>query len=198
MGDQNKHIIAEVAINSLIAQRKSPRAFSAEPVTQEELQTLFEAARWAASAMNEQPWRFIYATKENEEAYNRLLSCLAEPNQVWAKDAPVLMLTVAKTNYSGNNAPNSHAWHDIGLATANLVLQATELGLHAHMMGGYSATKAREVLGIPAGYEPVTMLAIGHIGDPEQLPEQLKARELAPRTRKPLEELVHEGVWQEK
>jgi nitroreductase len=187
----------KIAIHNLIEDRRSPRAFADRPVEQEQLETLFEAARWAPSAMNEQPWRFIYATKEDEKDFNRLFNCLVEGNS-WARNASALFVTVAKKTYDFNGNPNSHAWHDVGLATGNLLLQATELGLHVHLLGGFKADKAREVLGIPEGYEPVTMGAVGYIGDPETLPEALKARELAPRTRKPLQELVFRGKWAQK
>lgn len=185
----------KIEINELIQNRWSPRAFDNRPVEDEKLAALFNAASWAPSAMNEQPWRFVYATKENPEAYGKLLSCLVEANQVWAKEAPVLILTIAKTNYSNNGGPNAYAWHDTGLATAKMALQATELGLHLHIMGGYSADKAREVLGIPEGYEPVSMIALGYLGDASQLPDHLRAREGAPRNRKPLQELVINGTW---
>ncbi|MBC5995023.1 nitroreductase family protein [Pontibacter cellulosilyticus] len=188
----------KISIHNLIEKRWSPRAFSDTTVEQEQLETLFEAARWAPSAMNEQPWRFIYATKEDAEAYERLLSCLVEANQVWAKNAPVLFLSVAKTTYDFNGNANKHAWHDVGMATANLVLQATELDLHVHLMGGFSADTAREVLGIPEGFEPVSMGAVGYVGDPETLPEQLKTRELAPRQRKPLSQIAFNGNWEQK
>lgn len=127
-----------------------------------------------------------------------MLSCLAESNQVWAKKAPVLFLSVAKKEYDLNGKPNKHAWHDVGMATANLLLQATELDLHVHLMGGFDAEKARTLLGIAEGFEPVSMGAVGYLGDPDELPENLKQRELAPRQRKPLEELVFKGRWQQK
>jgi nitroreductase len=187
----------KIAIHDLIEERKSPRAFADTPVEEEQLEALFEAARWAPSAMNEQPWRFIYATKEDKENFERLFSCLVEGNS-WARKASALFVTVAKKTYDFNGNPNSHAWHDVGLATGNLLLQATDLGLHVHLLGGFKADKAREVLGIPEGYEPVTMGAVGYIGDPETLPEALKARELAPRKRKPLQELVFRGKWAQK
>ena len=186
----------KIAINNLIEERRSPRAFEDREVTEEQLESLFEAARWAPSAMNEQPWRFIYATREDAENFNRLFSCLVEGNS-WAENASALFVTVAKQTYDASGKPNSHAWHDVGLATGNLLLQATDLGLHVHLMGGYNAAKAREVLGIPEGYEPVAMGAIGYAGDPETLTDALKAREVAPRTRKPLEELVFKGTWKQ-
>ncbi len=178
----------------MIEKRKSPRAFQDKAVTEEQLESLFEAARWAPSSMNEQPWRFIYATKEAKEDFDRLFSCLMEGNS-WASEASALFITVAKTTLDRNGKPNKYAWHDVGLATGNLLMQATHMGLYAHLMGGFLADKAQEVLGIPDGYEPVAMGAIGYIGDPETLPEQLKERELAPRARHPLNELAFKGTW---
>ena len=186
----------KLEINALIEERRSPRAFEDREVTEEQLETLFEAARWAPSAMNEQPWRFVYATKQDKENFDRLFSCLVEGNS-WAQKASALFITVAKKSYDYDGSLNSHAWHDVGLASGNLLLQATDLGLHVHMMGGFKAANAREVLGIPEGYEPVAMGAIGYAGNPDTLPEALKKRELAPRTRKPLEELVFKGTWEQ-
>jgi nitroreductase len=188
----------DIDINHLIEKRWSPRAFEDKPVQKNQLLSMFEAARWAPSSMNEQPWRFIYATKDGKEAYERLFNCLVEGNQVWAKNAPVLFLSVAKKDYEKSGKPNSHAWHDVGMATANLVIQATSLGLHAHLMGGFSAQKAQETLSIPEEYEPVTMGAIGYVGEPEMLPDNLQERELAERNRKPLTDIAFNGKWDER
>ncbi|WP_347158502.1 nitroreductase family protein [Pontibacter chitinilyticus] len=183
-------------VHELIRSRKSTRAYSSEPVPAEDLQTLFEAARWAPSAMNEQPWRFIYAAKEdNSEGYNKLLDCLAEGNRIWAQQAPVLLLTIAKTTFTTNGNAYAHAWHDVGLATGNLLAQATEMDLYVHLMGGFSAEKATTLLQLPEGYQPVVMATVGYLGDVEQLSDSLKAREIAPRVRKPLSELVFNGTW---
>lgn len=186
-----------IATHTLIENRWSPRAFSSESVSNEQMEALFEAARLAPSAMNEQPWRFIYATKEDKEAFDRLGSCLVEGNS-WAKNAAALFISIAKTKYDFNGSLNKHAWHDVGLATGNLLLQATDLGLHIHLMGGFDAAKAQQVLGIPEGCEAVSMGAVGYVGDPESLPEGLKERELAPRKRKPLHELAFKGEWKQK
>ncbi|WP_377470067.1 nitroreductase family protein [Pontibacter silvestris] len=186
----------EIRIHDLIRNRRSTRAYSSKPVPAEALTALFEAARWAPSTMNEQPWRFIYADKnENPEGYNKLLECLFEGNSSWAQHAPVLILTIAKKGYSTLDVDYAHAWHDVGLATGNMLAQATELGLYVHLMGGFSAEKAVELLQIPEGYQPVVMATVGYLGDVNELPENLKAREAAPRTRKPLSELVFNGNW---
>lgn len=189
-------MVENANVHDLIRNRRSTRAYSAKPVSAENLHTLFEAARWAPSAVNEQPWRFIYADKnENPEGYQKLLECLAEGNRIWAQHAPVLLLTIAQTSFTASGSNYAHAWHDVGLATGNLLAQATELKLYVHLMGGFSEDKARELLQLPAEYAPVLMAAIGYLGDIAQLPDNLKAREVAPRTRKPLSELVFDGAW---
>jgi nitroreductase len=189
----------KIEIHELIAVRRSPRAFSGQPVEPEILQALFEAARWAPSSFNEQPWRFIYAAKDMPEEYSTLLDILSERNRQWAHSAPVLLLSIAKDTFTRNEKPNRHAFHDVGLAMGNLTLQATASGLYVHQMAGFDREKARETLQIPEGYEAVAMAAIGYpAGDPGDLPEPLKSLENAPRTRKSLEEIVYAGKWENK
>jgi len=181
-------------VHDLIAERWSPRAFSSEPVSREQLGSLLEAARWAPSCFNEQPWSFLVATRDDEEGFERLAVCLVEGN-AWARSAPVLMLSVARTTFERNDRPNRHAFHDVGLAVGNLVLQAQAAGLATHQMAGFDREKARTTLAIPAPFEPVAMIAVGHRGDPATLPKPLAEREHAPRTRKPLASLVHGARW---
>ena len=185
----------ESPVHDLIRRRRSPRAFAGRPVEPEKLRSLLEAARWAPSSSNEQPWAYLVATRENPEEFSRLLSVLVEGNRGWAQKAPVLMLSVAKLTFDRNGNPNRHAFHDVGLATANLVTQATAMGLAAHQMAGFDAEKAHEVFAIPEGWEPVTAIALGCPGDASALPGRLRDLELAPRTRKPLEEFVFTGRW---
>jgi nitroreductase len=185
----------EVQVHDLIKERRSPLAYSDRLVGNEELRSLLEAARWAASSYNQQPWHFIVATKEDPAEYERLLGCIVPGNAQWAGKAPVLMLSVAKLTYDANGAPNRHALHDIGQATAHLALQATALGLGVHQMGGFDVARAREVFSIPEGYEPVAAIAVGYPGDPEGLPEGLRVRARAPRTRRELGEFVFTGKW---
>ena len=180
-----------------IQRRWSPRAFADRPVQKEHLRRIFEAARWASSCFNEQPWQFMVATKDDPKEYERMLSCLVEGNQAWAKLAPVLMLTIAKSTFDHNGKGNPHAWHDVGLAVGNLVIQATALGLSLHQMAGILPDRIQEVYGVPQGFEPVTALALGYAGDPASLPEELGQRERAPRTRKPVEEFVFSGQWEQ-
>jgi len=182
-------------IHELLRERWSPRAFADRTVEPEKLRSLLEAARWAPSSFNEQPWSFIVATKEHPGEYERLLSCLVEGNIRWAQHAPVLMLSVAKLAFERNQKPNRHAFHDVGLAVENLVIQATALGLAVHQMAGFHVDKARELFSIPDGHEPVAALVLGFPGDPAGLPEDLRERERAPRTRKPLESFVFSGQW---
>jgi nitroreductase len=182
-------------IDDLLQKRWSPVAFSDQRVEQEKLCSVLEAARWAASSFNEQPWSFIVATKENQAQFDRLLSCLAEGNQQWAHNAPVLMISVAKLHFERNGVANRHAFHDVGAAAASLAIQATALGLFIHQMAGFDVEKARELFSIPEGHEPVAAIALGYKGDPSHLPEKLYQRELAPRTRKPLEKFVFSGSW---
>ncbi len=165
------------------------------PVPEEALRSLFEAARWAPSCFNEQPWRFLVARRTDPEAHEKLLSCLSEGNQRWAKQAPVLALSVARTTFTRNGKPNRHAFHDVGLAVAQLTLQATTTGLVVHQMAGFDPERARRLHAIPEGFEPVAVLAIGYPGEPDDLPEDLRERERAARSRRPQREFVFTGSW---
>ena len=185
-------------VEDFISRRWSPRAFADRPIEPAKLLSIFEAARWAASSYNEQPWHFICAAKPDLAEFERLLECLASTNQLWARNAGVLVFPVARLAFtSGSLAgkPNRHALHDVGLATANLIYEAMALGLFAHPMAGFSPEKLRELCAIPEGFEPVTAVAIGYPGDPESLPSPLKEREIAPRVRKPLSEIVPGARW---
>jgi len=182
-------------IHDLLRRRWSPLAFADRLVEPEKLRSIVEAARWAASSFNEQPWGFIVATKQDEPEWSRLLSCLVEGNQVWAKQAPVLMVSVVKLTFGRNGESNRHAWHDVGLAVGNLVVQATSLGLSVHQMAGILPDKVRELYGIPHGFDPVAGLALGYVGDPDSLPEPLHQREQAKRMRKPLAEFIFSTRW---
>ena len=183
-------------VHPLIAERWSPRAFADTPLGAAEVGSLLEAARWAPSCFNAQPWRFLVATRSGDpDGFERLASCLMDGNS-WAKAAPLLILTVAESNFERNGKPNRHAWHDVGLAAENLVLQAQAMGLVTHQMAGFDAARAREVLGIPEGFEPVAMVAVGHPGDPSTLPDPLGEREAAPRERKPLTAIAFGAGWE--
>jgi nitroreductase len=185
-------------IHEFLKRRWSPRAFSAQRVTPETLASLFEAARWAPSSSNEQPWHFLLATQDDPQEFQRLLGCLMEGNIRWVKLAPVLAISVTRLNFEEDNKPNRHAFHDIGLAVANLTVQATSMGLFVHQMAGLHPAKVKELYALPDGYEAVTALALGYPGDPASLPEDLGKRELNPRERKPLPTFLFQGRWGQK
>jgi nitroreductase len=190
-----KKAATDYPINELLAERWSPYAFDHRPVEEEDLCSLFEAARWAPSSYNEQPWSYIVATKQDSAEFERLLSCLVEGNQAWAKAAPVLALGIVKHKFSHNNSDNRAAVHDLGLAAGNLVIEATARGLCVHQMAGIVPEKAREIYQIPQNSDAWTAIAIGYKGDSSKLPDGLKARDMAERQRKPLSQFVFTGKW---
>jgi nitroreductase len=182
-------------IIELLKRRWSPRAFSDRMVEPEKLLSLFEAARWAPSSFNEQPWYFVLATREKPEEHAQLLSCLVEKNQEWARLAPVLMVSVAKLIFDRTGKPNRHAFHDLGMAVGNLLIQATALDLCVHQMAGFSMEKVAELYHIPREFEPVAVIAVGYGLDLEDLPEPVREFELGPRSRRPIPSFVFEGEW---
>ncbi len=173
----------EAQVITEIQLRKSRRAYADNRIEPDKIQSLFEAARWAPSSMNEQPWTYIYATKDQTELWNKLFSTLNDGNKTWAGNASLLILSLARKNFSRNDQPNGSAKYDLGGANAFLSLQATHLGLNVHQMGGYDRLKAKEVLNISDAYDFGVMMAVGYPGDTESLPEGLKQREVAPRER---------------
>jgi len=193
----DKQAITEHDILDVLADRWSPRAFADRPVESDKLRRLFEAARWAASSYNEQPWRYIVATKDNPKAYERLLSCLGEFNQQWAKTAPVLMLGFYKTTFSRNGKPNRCAPHDLGAASAQLTAQATALDLYVHQMAGIEMDVIHDTYDVPDDFEPLAALAVGYLGDPSVLPDKLEKQEYGERSRRPLNETVFGNGWGE-
>ncbi len=182
-------------IHELLAKRWSPYAFKDKPVPESDLRSLFEAARWAPSSYNEQPWSYIIATKEHLEEFERLLSCLVEANQVWAKAAPVLALGIVSLRFKRNDKINRAAVHDLGLATGNLLVEATARGLYVHQMIGILPDRAREIYEIPEGFEVWTGIAIGYRRDPAQPPDALEQRDMTPKLRKQLGEFVFASKW---
>ena len=183
-------------IHELLRARWSPRSFTGAPITAAQAASLFEAARWAASSNNEQPWHFFAARRDADpEGFARLLGLLTPNNQGWARNAALLACCVARLHFAATGKPNGTALYDCGAASAQLCLEATALGLAAHQMRGFDLDRARVELRIPEGHDPVAMIAIGHLGPPEALPEALAAREVAPRVRKPQAEIVHAAEW---
>ncbi len=190
-----KHAKPDYPIHELLSTRWSPYVFDERPIAAAELRSLFEAARWAASSYNEQPWHFIVATKDTLESFDRLVTCLVEPNQGWAKQAPVLALGVVCTEFRRNSKPNPVAIHDLGLAAATLTLEATVRGISVHQMSGILPDTAKKTYGIPDGYTAVTALAIGYSGDADKAPEQLGDFDRNARSRRPQEEFVFADGW---
>ena len=182
-------------LHSLISKRKSIVSFSPEIPVNEDLMLLFEAARWAPSSRNQQPWRFIYATREKQEEYDRFFNLLDEGNKNWVHSAPILALSVVEAISDYKNRPNRFAFHDLGMAIGNLLLQATAMGIFVHQMGGYDVEGARNAFDIPERFEPVAMMAIGYRGEIDHLPMELKRKELQKRTRRELGEFVFRGGW---
>jgi nitroreductase len=191
----HKPAATDFPVHDLIRHRWSPRAFADKPVEPAILASLFEAARWAPSSSNEQPWAYLVATKDNPEDFAKMVSVLVEFNADWAKNAPVLALAVSHLKFQSNGNPNRNAFYDTGAATILFSLEATARGLFVHQMAGFDPAKAKHVFEIPADWEPIAAFAIGYPGDPNSLSQKLQDREVAPRTRKPLAEFVMSGRW---
>jgi nitroreductase len=191
---QVKHAPAVDGVLPIFHQRWSPRSFADRDVAPAELAKVFEAARWAASSFNEQPWRFLVGVR-GSEAYKKIFNSLVPFNQAWATTAPVLILGAVKTRFSHNDTPNRVAFYDLGAASSYLTLQAAALGLATHQMAGFDPDAARKAFGIPEVYEIGAVIALGYQGEPAALPnEQFVAQEVAPRTRKELKEFVF-SAW---
>lgn len=167
----------------VIRNRRSIRSFSDKGIDKEQINVMFEAARWSPSAMNEQPWLYIYATRENEALYNAIAQSLMPGNKKWAEKAPLLIVSMARPYFLSNGKHNNSALHDTGMANLALSLQATAMGLHTHMMGGFDAALLKKSLNLPADLHVAVVIAVGYAGDPGVLPEDLKQREEGPRSR---------------
>jgi len=186
---------SDAPIHQLIRDRWSPRAFADQAIPDDVLRSLFEAARWAPSSNNEQPWAYIVARKDDKANFDKILGTLVEFNANWARNASALAITVAKLAFAQNHTPNRNAQYDTGAATALLSVEATAQGLFVHQMAGFDPEKARQAFAIPEGWEAIAAMAIGYPGNPDSLPPKLKDRELAPRTRKPIRDFVMTGSW---
>lgn len=185
-----------ITLDQALAERRSLRALSPRPIGGATLRRLFEAARAASSAFNEQPWHYVVFDGATPEEKRRVLDCMAPHNRAWAENAPVLMASVAQLGFRGRDGVNRHAFHDVGQANAHLALMAAELGLTAHLIGGFDAAAAQAALALPEGYEVVALVTVAYPGSPGDLPEDLRRRELAPRSRRPLDAFAFHGRWQ--
>ena len=184
----------EHPVHDLMQRRWSPRAFGAEPVTQEAVLSVLEAARWSASCFNDQPWSFLVGF-QGDETWQGIHDCLVPANQAWAGKAPVLMLSMAHEMFVQTGKPNRHAQYDTGQAVAALALQATDLGLYVHQMAGFDAEAARARFSIPGNQTPMAAIALGHPGEAGSLPEPLAERERGPRERVPVSTFTFAGQW---
>jgi len=184
---------ADHPIEALFLRRWSPRALSGEPVSPQDLNRLFEAARWAPSTFNEQEWRFLYARRDTPN-WPTFMSILAEPNQAWCKNAGALIVVLSKSTFTRNGKPNPVHTFDAGLASMNLLLQAASMGLVGHGMAGFDREKARTELKVPDDFSVEAMIALGHYGSPSDLPEQMRAGE-KPSDRKKIAEFSREGSF---
>ena len=184
----------EHPVLDVIRSRWSPAIYSPQPVETEKLLSILEAARWAPSSFNAQPWSFLVARKEEPEEFARMLSCLVPGNVAWAQHVPVLLISVAKLQFDHNGSANRHAFHDTGIATGFLMLQAAALGVLAHGMAGFDAAKARELYGIPQSHEAVAAIVLGYPGDEQGAPEELRKRNQR-KPRRTLNQFVFAGRW---
>ena len=184
-----------ISLHEPIRRRWSPRSFAPRLVERDKLERVLEAARWAPSCHNEQPWRFMVATKESPDAHKALLACLNDWNQGWAKSAPVLMLSFAVLKFARNQNDNLHAWHDVGLATAHLTIQAVAEGLFTHPMGGIEREVIFKTYHIPEHVAPVAGIALGYLDTVDAMPEEYREAETAPRVRRPARESFFSGDW---
>ncbi|MCK9255430.1 MAG: nitroreductase [Bacteroidales bacterium] len=183
-------------IYELIKSRRSPRGFFDKSISEEELSLMFDAAHWAASSYNSQPWRFIYADKEkNPELYNLILDLMVEFNKTWAKATPVLIVAMITTKHPKTGETLSHAKYDLGLAVGNMTIMAQSLGISLHNIGGFDQNKAREVLNLPDKIEPITIIAAGYGGLPGNLPLDIYKMEIMPRERLEINEIVFNKIF---
>jgi len=183
----------EAEVDSMFLDRWSPRALVDEPIPEHQVRSLFEAARWAPSCYNEQPWLFIYAVRREDR--ERFATALVEKNRLWATRAPLLIFVLTRRNFTATGKPNRHGAFDAGAAWMSLALQARKLGLYAHGMAGFDQEKAHEILGVPREeFEVMAAVAVGRRGDRSHLPDDLAAKE-APNTRKPLAEVALPGDY---
>lgn len=194
--EQIKEAMTKGDVPELIKRRWSPRAFTEKAISRADLRTVLEGAQWAASGLNEQPWRFILGLR-GDETYNKIFATLAPFNQSWAVRVPVLIVVVAKKTWSHSGAENRFGMHDVGAATASLSLTAGALGMHTHLMAGYDVAMSREAFSIPDDFESATTIALGYFGEHGMLGDSFRERETTARTRKPMSDFVFSGSFGE-
>jgi nitroreductase len=182
-------------VSDLIKNRKSTRSYTDEPVSEEKITSLFEATRWAPSSTNEQPWLYLYATNDQTELWNKFIEPLNEGNRIWVKDAPMLIFSLARKTFLRSGHSNAHAMYDLGGANALLALQAVALGMQTRQMAGFNPEVARKILNIPDEFELGVFISVGYPGNPDNLPDVLKAKELAPRERYIQQEFVRNSIF---
>ncbi|MCC6600161.1 MAG: nitroreductase family protein [Crocinitomicaceae bacterium] len=184
-----KQANTQYPVKEVIRDRWSARSFSDRPIKKEEIATIFEAASWAPSSHNEQPWQYYYAHR-GAAGFEKLLNCLTGGNRTWAKNAAVIIVSVARKTFELNGEVNYYTWHDIGMANAHLFLQATSMQIFGHPMGGFDRQETTRILQLTDNQEVVCMIVLGYLDIPEKLNEPFKTREITPRKRKMLEEFV--------
>ncbi len=183
------------AIHPILRERYSPYAFDNKIIPQNDLCSLFEAARWTASSFNEQPWHFIVASRDDQQDFQRILSCLMPANAQWACEGSTIALGITRKIFSANGKMNRSAEHDLGQATANIVNEAMSRGIYAHQMAGILPDHAQELYAIPQEYMVVCAMVLGYLGDPMRLPPALRERERYPQERHSLHDFVFSDKW---
>ncbi|MBN2263610.1 MAG: nitroreductase family protein [Prolixibacteraceae bacterium] len=185
----------KISIQPIVEKRYSPRAYDSKQLSIETIESLFEAARWAASSRNSQPWRFIYATPDQNETWDKLFDCLIPFNQEWVKSAPFLMLALVQKIDPERNVERKNVAYDLGLAMGNFTMQASHLGIYLRNMGGFSVQKAIDHFNIPEMFEPVIMVTAGYLGNEENLPDHLVVPKGNQRSRKSIDSIIFDGNW---
>jgi len=190
----SKEAQPDFPIHSLLAKRWSPRAFQNKKVEREKLLSIFEAARWSPSGSNQQPWTYIVGMK-GDNTYKRIFECLVEFNQIWTKTVPVLVLSCGKKVMNEKEEINPYYMYDVGQSVAHMTFQAMHEGLHIHQMGGFDTEKTVRLFEIPAKYKPLSVIAIGYLGEHTLLPERMQKSELDERTRFESKEWIFSGKF---
>ncbi len=191
-----KNAPTNYVVHPLIEGRWSPRAFEDQPISEQQIRSIFEAARWSPSSRNEQPWRFIVASRlSHPKEFKNILTALDESNQGWAVRASMLAVSFAKKDFEHDNSVNSHSWYDVGLATAQMTVQASQFGISIHQMAGFDEAKIRADFKVPDNYEAIVSMALGFVGNPKTLSPELEKRERAPRVREPQTAFVFGKRW---